>query len=100
MTMSANRPLPVAMLKIDQSFIYGMETDPACRSIVQAIVTLAHALKMGMIAKGVEAPNPLAFLRSINCDYAKTFIFSRSLAFLQVINDLKESPVTPLAARA
>jgi diguanylate cyclase len=91
--------IPVNTLKIDRSFISGMGSDPACRSIVQAIVTLAHALKMKVIAEGVETPQQLAFLQSINCDYAQGFLFSRPLAAGQIANFLQQARL-PLAAGA
>ena len=83
--------IPVSTLKIDRSFISGMGADPACRSIVQAIVTLAHALKMGVIAEGVETPQQLAFLQSINCDFAQGFLFASPLAADQIVNFLKQA---------
>lgn len=91
--------IPVNTLKIDRSFIAGMGTDPACRSIVQAIVTLAHSLKMKAIAEGVETPQQLAFLRSINCDFAQGYLFSRPLAADRIVPFLKQSQ-QPLALGA
>jgi diguanylate cyclase (GGDEF)-like protein/PAS domain S-box-containing protein len=91
--------IPVNTLKIDRSFISGMGNDPACRSIVLAIVTLAHALKMKVIAEGVETPQQQAFLQSINCDYAQGFLFSRPLNPDQIVNFLQQTR-QPLAAGA
>jgi diguanylate cyclase (GGDEF)-like protein/PAS domain S-box-containing protein len=91
--------IPVSALKIDRSFISGMGTDPACRSIVQAIVTLAHALKMKVIAEGVETPGQHAFLNSIHCDYAQGFLFSRPLAGNQIADFLQQAQ-QPIAVSA
>ena len=91
--------IPVNTLKIDRSFISGMGNDPACRSIVLAIVTLAHALKMKVIAEGVETPQQQAFLQSINCDYAQGFLFSRPLNPDQIVSFLQQAR-QPLAAGA
>jgi diguanylate cyclase (GGDEF)-like protein/PAS domain S-box-containing protein len=85
--------IPVDMLKIDRSFVNRMGTDPACRSIVQAIVVLAHALKMGVIAEGVETSQQLAFLQSINCDCAQGYYFAKPLASDEIVNYLKQSRI-------
>jgi len=71
--------LPLDALKIDRSFIASMDADPINRSIVQAIVSLAHSLNLFVIAEGIETPQQVQFLRSINCDYGQGFYFSKPL---------------------
>jgi len=56
-----------------------METEPMNRSIVQAIIALAHAMKMQVIAEGVETRSQLDLLREFGCDCAQGFLFARPL---------------------
>ena len=46
--------LPVNFLKLDQTFVQGIETDPSDRAIVEAIIQLGRALDLGIIAEGIE----------------------------------------------
>lgn len=60
--------LPVDFLKIDRSLIDGLEEDPEKQIGATAIVSLAHALGMGVIGEGVENSRQFAHLRRIGCD--------------------------------
>ncbi|HZI63473.1 MAG TPA: EAL domain-containing protein, partial [Thermoanaerobaculia bacterium] len=73
-------------LKIDRSFIAGMEHRDGGSAIVQTIVALAAILHMNVVAEGVETPVQLARLREIGCPQGQGFWFSR--------------PVDPAAAGA
>ncbi len=68
---------PVDILKIDRSFIKDVLTNKKDAEITHAIAALAHALKLGLIAEGVESHEQLEFLRSQGCDEAQGFLFSR-----------------------
>ncbi len=72
------RRFPIDKLKIDRSFVrdLGMEVDA---SIVQAIISLAHSLRLKVVAEGVETPEQLKFLRSLGCDQYQGFHFSPPL---------------------
>jgi diguanylate cyclase (GGDEF)-like protein len=72
------RRFPIDKLKIDQSFVQqlGCEVDA---SIVQAIISLAHSLRLKVVAEGVETPDQLQFLRSLGCDQYQGFHFSPPL---------------------
>jgi diguanylate cyclase (GGDEF)-like protein/PAS domain S-box-containing protein len=71
---------PLDTLKIDQSFISEITTDPDNAAIVDAIITLAHALKLRVIAEGVETQEQLEFLRRLKCDEVQGFLFSEALS--------------------
>jgi diguanylate cyclase (GGDEF)-like protein len=78
-SLSYLKRFPVSALKIDRSFIDGLGSDPEDTSIVEAIVTLAHALGLTAVAEGLEHPAQLEALRVIGCDYAQGFLLGRPL---------------------
>jgi diguanylate cyclase (GGDEF)-like protein/PAS domain S-box-containing protein len=73
------RHFPIDMLKIDRSFVAGIEHDAKDAAIAANLVSLAHALGSLAIAEGVETPGQLAYLRGLGCDLAQGFLFSRPL---------------------
>jgi diguanylate cyclase (GGDEF)-like protein len=72
------RRFPIDKLKIDRSFVrqLGCEVDA---SIIQAIISLAHSLRLKVVAEGVETAEQLQFLRSLGCDQYQGFYFSPPL---------------------
>ena len=66
---------PISELKIDRSFINSMDEDDG--AMVDAIVTLAHGLKMTVVAEGVEIPEQLARLKTMGCDMVQGYLFAR-----------------------
>ena len=71
---------PVDMLKIDQSFVREMITDPGYGAVVRAILALAKALKLGVVAEGVETDAQLAFLQQYGCEACQGYYFSRPVS--------------------
>ncbi|MBD8525854.1 sensor domain-containing protein [Pseudomarimonas arenosa] len=70
---------PVRHLKIDRSFVFHLFEDPAIERISEAIVGLAHALRLRVVAEGVETDAARKRLREIGCDEAQGYLFSRPL---------------------
>jgi diguanylate cyclase len=68
---------PIDRLKVDSSFVGGMTNDPHSMLIVKAVVSLAHSLRMKVIAEGVETMAQLEQLRSLGCDQCQGFLFGR-----------------------
>ena len=75
--MSYLRRFPVDRLKIDTSFIREMTDDPHSCLIVQAIISLAHSLRIKVIAEGVETPAQLTRLAALHCDQYQGFLFAQ-----------------------
>jgi EAL domain-containing protein (putative c-di-GMP-specific phosphodiesterase class I)/GGDEF domain-containing protein len=84
-SLSYLKHLPIDTIKIDQSFVRDIVTDPDDAAIVSAIVAMAHALKLNVIAEGVETFQQLQFLHTCNCQQVQGYYFSRPLAPRQFV---------------
>jgi diguanylate cyclase (GGDEF)-like protein len=71
--------LPVDALKIDQSFVRDVTTDPDDAALVMAIIALAHNLRLKVVAEGVETEEQRRFLHLLRCDRWQGYLHSRPL---------------------
>ena len=78
-SMSYLRRFPIDKLKIDRAFISEVVSTPDDASIVRAIVSLAHSLRLKVVAEGVETSEQLEFLKSLDCDQYQGYHFSPAL---------------------
>jgi diguanylate cyclase (GGDEF)-like protein len=71
--------LPLDLLKIDQSFIRELREDSDDAAIVEAVIAMAHSLRLGVVAEGVELDHQFEFLRAHRCDEVQGYLFSKPL---------------------
>jgi diguanylate cyclase len=78
-SMSYLRRFPIDKLKIDKGFISEIISRSEDASIVRAIISLAHSLKLKVVAEGVESTEQLEFLKTLGCDQYQGFHYSKAL---------------------
>jgi diguanylate cyclase (GGDEF)-like protein len=78
-SLSYLKRLPIDILKLDRSFVNGATSDPDDAALVMAIITLAHNLRLHVIAEGVESEEHLRFLRLLRCDGGQGYLFGRPM---------------------
>ena len=85
-SLSYLKRFPIDVLKIDRSFVSTIDQDTESREIIRTILKLAASLQMKAVAEGIETASQIAVLRSIGCEYAQGYYYSK--------------PVTPEAVEA
>ena len=71
--------LPVQTLKVDRSFIITMLEDPTAMTLVSTMISLAHSLRLKVIAEGVDKPEQRQMLQRLRCDEMQGYLFSKPL---------------------
>jgi diguanylate cyclase (GGDEF)-like protein len=77
--LSYLKHLPIDALKIDQSFVRTLKSDPADATIIQAVVMMARGLNLTTVAEGVETRDQLLLLGSYGCNRMQGFLFGRPM---------------------
>jgi len=92
------RKLPIHTLKVDQSFIQDIQDtqDEAC--IVNAIVSMAHGLKLNIVAEGVETEAQLSYLKSLGCQEIQGFYFGKAVPGHQALEQIGLNPKQLIAS--
>ena len=83
--------LPVQAVKIDRSFIVAMHDDPNAMTLVSTIISLAHSLRLRVVAEGVETEEQAKILRLLRCDEMQGYLFSKPLPADQLVSLLAGS---------
>ncbi|WP_083394541.1 putative bifunctional diguanylate cyclase/phosphodiesterase [Planococcus donghaensis] len=78
-SLSYLKKFPLTNLKIAQSFVRDMATNPHDEALVEAMVLIGHKLNMSVIAEGVETEEQLALLKELGCDEIQGYLFSKPL---------------------
>lgn len=73
--------LPLNVLKIDRAFIINLATSAEDQTIVSTIISLAHSLKLKVVAEGVETKEQAQLLKMLKCDEIQGYYFSRPVPF-------------------
>jgi len=80
--------LPITLLKIDKSFVGGMEQREENRKLVHAMINLAHNLHLEVVAEGVETREQLDLLRGFGCDQVQGYLISKPLPLAELVDYL------------
>jgi diguanylate cyclase (GGDEF)-like protein/PAS domain S-box-containing protein len=82
-SLSYLKRFPVDTLKVDKSFVRDMHDDSSDRALIEAVITMARSLDMKVVAEGVETVGQLNLLRSMKCQLAQGYYFSRPVPAAQ-----------------
>ena len=84
---------PIHTLKIDQSFIRNLDTSFEDAAIVKSIITLAHSLRLSVVAEGVETKEQFDYLDNLGCDEIQGYLFSPPVSASEFSKMLSSSTV-------
>ncbi len=95
-SLSYLQKFPINTLKIDQSFVQNIKTefDEVC--IVNAIVSMAHGLKLNIVAEGVETECQLNYLRGLGCHQFQGYLFGRAVPAAEMERNFRSNKVVSL----
>jgi EAL domain-containing protein (putative c-di-GMP-specific phosphodiesterase class I) len=78
-SLSYLQRFPVDTLKVDRSFVTGIQDSDECRQIIGTVLNLARTLKLDVVAEGTETAAQVAYLETLHCGFAQGFFFSKPL---------------------
>jgi diguanylate cyclase (GGDEF)-like protein/PAS domain S-box-containing protein len=92
-TFNYIRKLPIDTLKIDRTYVCGIDSNPSDTAIAKAVIDMGQTLKLNVVAEGVETEGQLKSLASLNCPEMQGYLFSRPLPpeeMARLLDDLKQ----------
>lgn len=72
--------IPFSEIKVDQSFVLKMQTDPEAQAIAETVIMLGHKLGLTVVAEGIEDAATLAQLKLLNCQVGQGFLFAKPMS--------------------
>ena len=72
--------IPFSEIKVDQSFVLKMQTDPEAQAIAETVIMLGHKLGLTVVAEGIEDEETLSQLKSLNCEVGQGFHFAKPMS--------------------
>ena len=97
-SLSCLHRFPLNELKIDRSFINNLSDRRDAAAVVQTIVQLAHNLNMRVVAEGLELPEQVAFLQSLDADCGQGYVFAKPLSVKDAERFISQRTVESIAA--
>lgn len=94
-SLSQIRALPIGTIKLDKSFVNALRSSHEAGVLVTSIITLAHNLKMQVVAEGVELMDQLVYLKTAGCDVVQGYFLSRPVPAQQAEVLLKQGVLEP-----
>ncbi|MQA40229.1 sensor domain-containing phosphodiesterase [Rugamonas aquatica] len=98
-SLSYLQRMPADVVKIDQTFVIGLEDDTRKQALVATMITLSQDLGHRVVAEGVECEEVLIFLRLAGCDEAQGFLFARPME-ADVFTDWCPVPAAAIPGRS
>jgi diguanylate cyclase (GGDEF)-like protein/PAS domain S-box-containing protein len=89
---------PVDVIKVDLSFVQGIERDAKALAITDGVVSLAHKLGVLAVAEGIESEGQLAAVRATGCDIGQGYLFARPLPGAEMTRVLRAARIAPVRA--
>lgn len=92
-SLSALQQFPISTLKVDRSFVKDIAINADDATIVGTIIHMGRSLKMDVVAEGVESPDQLMFLQSLDCTYVQGLLFGEPMSsdnYLELLLAQKE----------
>jgi PAS domain S-box-containing protein len=90
-SLSYLKHLPLDFLKIDQSFVTDVHSNPGSAAICRALLTLAHTLGLSVVAEGVENPDQYRWLKENGCEHLQGYFIARPEPLSVVIRSLQQA---------
>jgi diguanylate cyclase (GGDEF)-like protein/PAS domain S-box-containing protein len=89
---------PVSKIKIDRSFVRDLTQDSTDAAVIDAVIAMAHSLKISVIAEGIETGDQLAYLLKGGCDQGQGFYFSKAVSRAEIASLMTTLSQTPVEA--
>ena len=90
--------MPVHEVKIDRSFVLGLESDPDFAAVVRSAIDMGHALGLKVVAEGIETESSAMRLRNLGCDVAQGYLYAKPMPKAELLTWLAGKVRVPVLA--